>query len=248
MAGHSKWANIKHRKGAQDAKRGNLFSKIAKDIIIAARDGGGDPSTNIRLRAAIDKGRAANMPKDNIERAIKRGTGELEGVSYETFTYEGYGPGGSAMIIDVTTDNKNRAAADIRKILSKFGGNLGEIGSVSYMFDTKGVLVFEDAPDPDALMEAAMEAGADDIVMDGNAVEVYTLFEDYASVSDALKNEGFEPSSSEITKIPQNKITLDAQKTTSFLKLFDALEDYDDVSGLASNADLDEDAFTAFGK
>lgn len=239
MAGHSKWANIKHRKGAQDAKRGNIFSKIAKDIIIAARDGGGDPSSNIRLRAAIDKGRAANMPKDNIERAIKRGTGELEGITYETFTYEGYGPGGAAMIIDVTTDSKNRAAADIRKIFSKFNGNLGEIGCVSWMFDTKGILVFE-TEDTDALMEAALEAGADDINIDANIVEVYTLFEDYAAVSDHLKNAGYEPVSSEISKIPQNKVSLDAQKTASFIKLYDALEDYDDVSSVASNADLDE--------
>ncbi|MGL5955330.1 MAG: YebC/PmpR family DNA-binding transcriptional regulator [Brevinema sp.] len=239
MAGHSKWANIKHRKGAQDAKRGNLFSKIAKEIIIASRDGGGEPTTNIRLRAAIDKARAANMPKDNIERAIKRGTGELEGVTYETFSYEGYGPGGVAMIIDVTTDNKNRAAADIRKILSKFNGNLGEPGCVSWMFDTKGILVFE-TEDSDALMEVALEAGADDINIDGNIVEIYTVFEEYASVSDTLKSAGYEAISSEISKIPQNKVALDTQKSLSFLKMFDALEDYDDVSHVASNADLDE--------
>ncbi len=245
MAGHSKWANIKHRKGAQDAKRGNLFSKIAKDIIIAARDGGGDPGMNIRLRAAIDKGRAANMPKENIERAIKRGTGELEGVSYDTFTYEGYGPGGTAMIIDVTTDSKNRAAADIRKIFSKFNANLGEIGCVSWMFDTKGVIVFE-TEDTDALMDVALEAGADDINIDGNVVEVYTVFEDYASVSDALKSAGYEAISSEITKIPQNKVALDAQKTVSFLKLYEALEEYDDVSSVSSNADLDESAMADF--
>ncbi|MGL4677170.1 MAG: YebC/PmpR family DNA-binding transcriptional regulator [Brevinema sp.] len=242
MAGHSKWANIKHRKGAQDAKRGNLFSKIAKEIIIASRDGGGDPSANIRLRAAIDKARAANMPKDNIDRAIKRGTGELEGVSYETFSYEGYGPGGVAVIIDVTTDNKNRAAADIRKILSKFNGNLGELGCVSWMFDTKGLLVFE-TEDTDTLMEVALEVGADDINIDGNIVEVYTVFEEYAAISDALKDAGYEAISSEISKIPQNKITLDAQKSTSFLKMFDALEDYEDVSSVASNADLDESIF-----
>ncbi|MGL4394455.1 MAG: YebC/PmpR family DNA-binding transcriptional regulator [Brevinema sp.] len=245
MAGHSKWANIKHRKGAQDAKRGNLFSKLAKDIIIAARDGGGDPATNVRLRAAIDKARGANMPKDNIERAIKRGTGELEGVSYESFVYEGYGPGGVALIVDVTTDSKNRAAADIRKIFSKFNGNLGEPGCVGWMFDTKGYLVFENA-DADALMEAALEAGADDIVTEGDVTEVFTAFEEYASVMDALKNAGFEPTSSEITKIPQNKVALDADKSRSFLKLVDALEDCDDVSNVSSNADLDEDAVADF--
>ncbi|MGL4387928.1 MAG: YebC/PmpR family DNA-binding transcriptional regulator [Brevinema sp.] len=245
MAGHSKWANIKHRKGAQDAKRGNLFSKLAKDIIIASRDGGGDPVMNVRLRAVIDKARVANMPKDNIERAIKRGTGELEGVSYESFVYEGYGPGGVALIVDVTTDNKNRAAADIRKIFSKFAGNLGEPGCVAWMFDTKGYLVFEDA-NADALMEAALEAGADDIVTEGTITEIFTAFEEYASVMDTLQNSGFEPTSSEITRIPQNKVVLDASKTVSFLKLVDALEDCDDVSSVSSNADLDENTVANF--
>ena len=240
MAGHSKWANIKHRKGAQDAKRGNLFSKIAKDLIIAARDGGGDPNMNIRLRATIDKGRAANMPKENIERAIKRGTGELEGVTYETFSYEGYGPGGVAIIIDVTSDNKNRASAEVRKIFSKFNGNMGEPGCVSWMFDTKGVLTFE-TDDTDALMEAAMNANADDINVYDNIVEVYTLFEEYGSISDALKQAGYVATSAEISKIPQNKVELDAQKTLSFLKLYDALEDSDEVSAVYSNADLDEE-------
>ena len=240
MSGHSKWANIKHRKGAQDAKRGNLFSKIAKDLIIAARDGGGDPNMNIRLRATIDKGRAANMPKENIERAIKRGTGELEGVTYETFSYEGYGPGGVAIIIDVTSDNKNRASAEVRKIFSKFNGNMGEPGCVSWMFDTKGVLTFE-TEDTDALMEAAMNANADDINVYDNTVEVYTLFEEYGSVSDALKQAGYVAVSAEISKIPQNKVELDAQKTISFLKLYDALEDSDEVSAVYSNADLDEE-------
>ncbi|MDK2819166.1 MAG: YebC/PmpR family DNA-binding transcriptional regulator [Spirochaetota bacterium] len=240
MAGHSKWANIKHRKGAQDAKRGNLFSKIAKDLIIAARDGGGDPGMNVRLRATIDKARAANMPKENIERAIKRGTGELEGVTYETLSYEGYGPGGAAIIIDVTTDNKNRASIDVRKIFSKFNGNLGELGCVAWMFDTKGVMVFE-TENTDALIEVAMNANADDINVYDNIVEVYTLFEEYGAVSDALKQAGYIATSSEIAKIPQNKVALDAQKTISFLKLFDALEDSDDVSGVFTNADLDEE-------
>ncbi len=240
MAGHSKWANIKHRKGAQDAKRGNLFSKIAKDLIIAARDGGGDPGMNVRLRATIDKARAANMPKENIERAIKRGIGELEGVTYETLSYEGYGPGGAAIIIDVTTDNKNRASIDVRKIFSKFNGNLGELGCVAWMFDTKGVMVFE-TENTDALIEVAMNANADDINVYDNIVEVYTLFEEYGAVSDALKQAGYIATSSEISKIPQNKVALDAQKTISFLKLFDALEDSDDVSGVFTNADLDEE-------
>ncbi|MGL4367158.1 MAG: YebC/PmpR family DNA-binding transcriptional regulator [Brevinemataceae bacterium] len=247
MAGHSKWANIKHRKGAQDAKRGNLFSKIAKDIIIATRDGGKDANMNIRLRAAIDKARAANMPKDNIERAIKRGAGEIDGVSYETFTYEGYAPGGTAILVDVTTDNKNRAAADIRKIFSKFGGNLGEPGCVSWMFDSKGYFLFEDVKSVDELMEAALEAGADDvIVVSDDVVEVFCVFEDYAAVLDALKNQNFNPTQSEITKIPQNKIALDHSKTLSFLKLLNALEDCEDVSDVASNADLDSQAVDEF--
>ncbi|MGL4561362.1 MAG: YebC/PmpR family DNA-binding transcriptional regulator [Brevinema sp.] len=245
MSGHSKWANIKHRKGAQDAKRGNLFSKLAKDIIIAARDGGGDAATNVRLRAIIDKARNANMPKDKIERAIKRGTGELEGISYESFVYEGYGPGGVAIIVDITTDNKNRATADIRKIFSKFSGNLGESGCVSWMFDTKGYLVFENV-DTNALMEAALDAGADDIITENGITEVFTIFEDYASVLDTLKSSGFEPTSSEISKIPQNKVSLDASKTVSFLKFMDALEDCDDVSNVSSNADLDEEAANNF--
>lgn len=245
MSGHSKWANIKHRKGAQDAKRSNVFSKISKDIIIAVRNGGSDPSMNIRLRAAIDKGRAANMPKDNIERAIKRGSGELEGVSYETFVYEGYGPGGVAILVNVTTDNKNRAAADVRKFFSKFGGALGEPNSVGWMFDTKGYLVFENV-DQDKIMDAALEAGAEDIQFDGDTAEVYTALEDYGSVSDALAKAGFITSSSEITQVPQNRIALDADKTKTFLKLVDSLEDLDDVSSVVSNADLDEETMANF--
>jgi len=240
MSGHSKWANIKHRKGAQDAKRGKIFSKIAKDIIIAVKEGGIDPGMNIRLRAAIDKARSVNMPKDNIDRAIKKGSGELGGASYETFTYEGYGPGGVAMIVDVTTDNKNRSSSEIRKIFSKLGCSLGESGCVGWMFDTKGYLVFEDC-NSDSLMEVAMEAGADDINIEDNIVEVFTIFEDYGSVLDKLKLTGFEPISSEIAKIPQNRVQLDKHKTLSYLKLIDLLEDYEDVSGVSSNADLDEE-------
>ena len=247
MSGHSKWANIKHRKGAQDAKRSNVFSKIAKDIIIAVRNGGSDASMNIRLRAAIEKARAANMPKDNIERAIKRGAGELEGVSYESFLYEGYGPGGSAILVNVTTDNKNRAAADVRKFFSKFGGSLGEPNCVAWMFDTKGYIVIEDVAE-DAIMEVALEAGADDIVYDAQnrVAEVFTALEDYGTVSDALAKAGYKPVSSEITQVPQNKIALDGDKTKSFLKLIDALEELDDVSSVSSNADLDEETAANF--
>lgn len=246
MAGHSKWANIKHRKGAQDAKRSNLFSKLAKDIIIAAKNGS-DPGLNIRLRAAIDKARSANMPKDNIERALKRGSGELDGVNYESFVYEGYGPGGAAVLVNVTTDNKNRAAADVRKVFSKFGGSLGEPHCVAWMFDMKGYMVFDSTlVAENDLMEAALEAGADDIISEDGAIEVFISLENYNKVSDFLENAGFKPNSSEITQVPQNKIALDKEKTISFLKLVDALEDLDDVSSVSSNADLDAQAAQEF--
>lgn len=246
MAGHSKWANIKHRKGAQDAKRSNLFSKLAKDIIIAAKNGS-DPGLNIRLRAAIDKARSANMPKDNIERALKRGSGELDGVNYESFVYEGYGPGGVAVLVNVTTDNKNRAAADVRKVFSKFGGSLGEPNCVAWMFDTKGYMVFDSTlVAENDLMEAALEAGADDIISEDGAIEVFIALENYNKVSDFLESIGFKPNSSEITQVPQNKIALDKEKTISFLKLIDALEDLDDVSSISSNADLDAQAAQEF--
>lgn len=246
MAGHSKWANIKHRKGAQDAKRSNLFSKLAKDIIIAAKNGS-DPGLNIRLKAAIDKARSANMPKDNIERALKRGSGELDGVNYESLVYEGYGPGGVAVLVNVTTDNKNRAAADVRKVFSKFGGSLGEPNCVAWMFDTKGYMVFDSTlVAENDLMEAALEAGADDIISEDGAIEVFISLENYNKVSDFLESAGFKPNSSEITQVPQNKIALDKEKTISFLRLIDALEDLDDVSSVSSNADLDVQAAQEF--
>lgn len=245
MAGHSKWANIKHRKGAQDAKRGNLFSKIAKDITVAAKNGGADPSANIRLRALVDKARSCNMPKDNIERAIKKGTGELEGVQYEELSYEGYGPGGVAIIIDVTTDSRNRASADIRKIFSKFSATLGEAGCVSWMFEIKGYLVFE-LQDPDDFAERVMDLGVDDIEINGTVVEIYTIFDQYASVLDAINKIGFSPVNSEISKIPNTKVALDTKQTEQFLKLLDALESYDDVSNIFTNADLDAKAVEKF--
>ncbi len=247
MSGHNKWANIKQRKGAQDAKRSNLFSKIVKEIIIAARHGGGNPDNNATLRSALDKAKNANMPKDNVEKAIKRGTGEIEGVVYEELTYEGYGPGGVAMIIDLTTDSKNRTAAEIRKIFSKFGGNLGESGCVAWMFDKKGFVAIDGKKHTeDKVMEKALELGADDIKTAGDVVEVYTSVESYLKVLDGLKAANFTVQSSEITRIPQNTVKLDKDKAMSLLRLTNELEDHDDVQDVASNADIDDSIFEEF--
>lgn len=243
MSGHNKWANIKQRKGAQDAKRSNLFSKIVKEMIVAARTGGGDPATNIRLRAAMDKARAANMPKDNIERAIKRGTGELEGVSYEEIIYEGYGPGGVAMIMDILTDNKNRTAAEVRKIFSKHNGNLGEAGCVAWMFDRKGVLVLEgEGLSEDEVMEAAIEAGADDVVNDGGEFSVYSDVDAFSEVRENMEKAGYTIRSADLERVPQNKINMDDEsKAKTLIKLMDELESHDDVQSFASNADIDDE-------
>ena len=247
MSGHNKWANIKHRKGAQDAKRSNLFSKLAKEIIIAAKQGGGNPDTNPRLRTAIEKARQANMPKDKIENAIKRGTGEIEGVTYEELTYEGYGPGGVAIIVDLTTDNKNRTAAEIRKIFSKHGGNLGEGGCVAWMFEKKGyILIDGEKHSEDEVMEVALELGAEDVVSESDGIEVYTSVDDFITVLDGLKEKGFEIKQSEIARIPQNKIKLEADKAKQFLKLMDELENHDDVQNVASNADIDDSIIEEF--
>ncbi len=247
MSGHNKWANIQHRKGAQDAKRSNLFSKIVKDIIIAARDGGGDPASNIRLRAAVDKAKAANMPKDNVEKAIKRGTGELEGVTYEEITYEGYGPGGIAVIVDVTTDNRNRTAPELRKIFSRHNGNMGEAGCVGWMFDRRGYIAIDSHKhSEDEVMEAALEVGAEDVKQDGDEIVVLTQMEDYGTVLDALEGKGFTILSSEITRVPQNKVKVEPDKATTLLKLFDELENHDDVQDYSSNADIDDAAIEAY--
>lgn len=241
MSGHNKWANIKHRKGAQDAKRSNLFSKIAKEIIIAAKEGGGDPDTNHRLRAALDKARAANMPKDKTVNAIKRGTGEIEGVNYEEVLYEGYGAAGVAILIDVTTDNRNRTAPELRKIFSKHSGNLGEAGCVGWMFDKKGYIAIDGTKHTeDEVMEIALEIGADDVRKDGDVIEVLTVVEDYINVLAGLKDKGLTVLSSNITRIPQNKIKVNEKEGLSLLKLFDELENHDDVQDFAANADIDE--------
>ena len=241
MSGHSKWATIKHAKGAADAKRGQLFTKFIKEISIAARMGGGDPNANPRLRTAILKARAANMPKDNIERAIKKGTGELGATTFEEMLYEGYGPGGVAILVEVLTDNKKRAAANVRNIFSKTGGNLGATGSVSYMFNRKGVIEYDaEAVAEDAVMEAALEAGADDIVNEDGVITVTTDPSAFESVLEALQGKGFESVSAEISMVPDTYSTLDEETTRKVLKLIDRLEEDDDVQNVYSNIDIPE--------
>jgi YebC/PmpR family DNA-binding regulatory protein len=242
MSGHSKWHTIKHKKGALDAKRGKLFTKLIKEITIAARSGGsGDPNTNARLRKAINDAKAANMPNDTIERATKRGTGELEGVNYDEISYEGYGPGGVAIMINATTDNRNRTVSELRHMLSKNGGNLGESGSVAWMFNKKGQIIIDaTSKSEDEMMEIALEAGAEDMQNDGESYQVLTAPEDFHTVLDAIKNKGVEPISSEIAMIPQNTIKLDGSQATQMLKLYDALDDHEDVQSVYANFEIDD--------
>jgi len=242
MAGHSKWANIKHRKGAQDAKRGKIFTKIIKEITVAARLGGGDVDANPRLRKAVSNGKSNNLPIDNITRAIKKGTGELEGVSYEEVTYEGYGPGGVAIMMDIITDNKNRTVAEIRHLLSKYGGNLGENGSVAWVFDKKGqIIINSNSGDENVILEAALEAGADDFEADDDFFTITTDPVFLMDVRDALENSGYEIRSAEIEMVPKTLQKLEGKEAQSALKLMDALEDNDDISKLFSNFDVDEE-------
>ncbi|WP_069649378.1 YebC/PmpR family DNA-binding transcriptional regulator [Caloranaerobacter ferrireducens] len=244
MAGHSKWANIKHRKGKQDAKRAKIFTKLTRAIIVAAREGGADPEYNTALKTAIEKAKAANMPNDNIERAIKKGAGELDGVNYEEITYEGYGPGGIAVLVEVLTDNRNRTASDIRHYFSKFGGNLGSTGCVSFMFDRKGVLIIEkeDGIDEEELMMQAIEAGAEDFITEEEYFEITTSPEDFANVRDSLKESGYNFTTAEISFIPQNTSKLtDEDDIKNMTKLIEALEDNDDVQNVYHNWDMPED-------
>jgi YebC/PmpR family DNA-binding regulatory protein len=242
MSGHSKWANIKHKKGAADARRGKVFTKLIKEIITAARLGGGDINANPRLRAAVMAAKAENMPKDNWERAIKKGTGELEGVNYEEATYEGYGPGGAAVFIESLSDNKNRAVSEIRHALTKHGGNMGENGCVAWMFDKKGYLVIEKSViDEEKLMETALEAGAEDVREDGDNFEVITAPEDFEAVKEAIDTAGIESIEAEVTMLPQNMTPLDGDTALKMIKLIDALEDCDDVQKVYTNADLPDD-------
>jgi len=241
VAGHSKWANIKHRKGAQDAKRGKLFTKIIREITIAARSGGGgDPRQNPRLRTAMDKALDANMTKDTVERAIKRGTGELEGAHYDEVRYEGYGPGGAAVMVECQTDNRMRTVGDVRHAFTRHGGNLGQDGSVAYLFTQVGVLSFAPGTSEDKVMETALEAGADDVATgDDGTVEVLVAPERFAAVAEAMKKAGLTPELAEVTQRPANFVSLGGDDAEKMLKLLEALEDLDDVQNVYTNADFD---------
>lgn len=247
MSGHSKWATIKRKKGATDAKRGKIFSKLIKEITIAARLGGGDPGGNPRLRTAVDAAKAQNMPMDNINRAIKRGTGEMEGVTYEESTYEGYGPGGVAVLIKVLTDNKNRTVSEIRHILSKGGGNMGESGSVAWMFEKKGLItVDKSAVNEDQLMEATLEAGAEDIQEQDDAFEIQTAPENFESVLEALKNHNISFLSASNDMVPKNTMELSGENAQKMLKLMENLEDHDDVQNVYANFDIPDEEMEKF--
>lgn len=241
MSGHNKWSTIKHKKGAADAKRGKIFTKLIKEISIAAKLGGGDPAANPRLRTAIDKAKGENMPKDNIERAIKKGTGGMEGVVYEEIMYEGYGPGGVAVLVEVMTDNRNRTVAELRSIFAKANGNMGETGCVAWMFDKKGLINYDKSVDFDALFEAALEAGAEDVVEDDGQIEVITEPAAFIEVREALEAKGFKHQNAEITMIPQTQVVLEGKQAESMLKMMDKLEDCDDVQNVYANFDISDD-------
>ena len=245
MAGHSKWANIQHRKGKQDAKRGKIFTKIIREITVAARLGCGAPGSNPRLRLAMDKALAANMNKDNIERAIKKATGELEGVSYEEIRYEGYAPGGVAVIVDTMTDNRMRTVAEVRHAFNKFGGNLGTDGSVAFMFKKLGVASFAPGADEDAITNAAIEAGADDVVVhpEDGSIEVIAAPENFDAVLAGFEAAGLKPDESEVTLRADNDIAVEGDTAVTVVKLLAWLEDIDDVQAVYSNAELGDDAY-----
>ena len=244
MAGHSKWANIKHQKKKQDKKRAKLFSKLSRKITVAAREGGGDPEMNADLRRAIEKAKDNDMPKENIEKAIKRGTGELEGVDYENFIYEGYGPGGVALYLDIMSDNRNRTASEIRHILSESGGNLGESGCVEWMFDKKGQIILElekNSIDEDELMLEAIEFGAEDVEVTDNIVTIYTAPEDYETVRKELEEKGLEISDSDLAMIPNSEVNLDKSTAKKTLNLMEKLEEHDDVQDIYANFNISEE-------
>jgi YebC/PmpR family DNA-binding regulatory protein len=239
MSGHSKWATIKHAKGAADARRGQMFTKLIKEISIAARMGGGNAEGNPRLRTAVLKARTANMPKDNIDRAIKKGTGELEGVNYEELTYEAYAPGGVAMLIEVLTDNKNRAAADVRNILTRAGGQLATAGSVSRLFKRQGIITLDgEKYTEDQVMEAAIEGGAEDVALQSGIIEVTSAPEDFEAVAKVLEDKSFETMSAEISMIPEADVSLDNEGTAKVLRLVEKLEENDDVQNVYSNINI----------
>ena len=241
MSGHSKWHTIKHKKGAADAKRGRIFTRIIKELTIAARNGGGDPDMNPRLRTVIADAKQQNMPAENIRRAIRRGTGEEEGVHYEEVTYEGYGPGGVAILVDTLTDNRNRTVGEIRHTFAKYGGNLGEANSVAWMFEKKGHLVVsKDKASEDALMATVLDAGADDMRDDGSAWEIVSPPDAHQAVLDAVKALGVEPDTAGIAMLPQNYVKLEGRSAQQMLKLMEALEDHDDTRNVWSNFDVEE--------
>lgn len=250
MAGHSKWANIRHRKGAQDAKRGKIFTKLIREITVAAKGpGGGDAANNPALRSAIDKALGANMKRDTIDNTIKKATGALDGVVYESVRYEGYGPGGTAVMVNCLTDNRNRTVADVRHAFSKAGGNLGTDGSVAYLFRKLGIISYANGVDEDALIEAAMDAGAEDVVTnDDGSIDIMTVPEDYLAVKEAMQVAGFVEDSSELTMQADVKTELDAEAAEKMLRLIDRLEDLDDVQDVFTNANISDEVMTAIGE
>ncbi len=242
MSGHSKWATIKHKKGALDAKRGKLFSKLSRAITVAAREGGGDPNMNMALANAIDKAKSYSVPKDNIERAIQRGTGGGDGANFESIVYEGYGPAGVAIIVEVLTDNKNRSAAEVRNIFSKHGGQLAQPGAVAWVFERRGSIVVDASKhEEDDVMVAAIEAGADDVVNDGGQFEILTQPADFAAVRDAVVAAGIEVEQADLTMVPKNTVKLEENDARKTMKIVDALEDSDDVQEVYANFDISED-------
>jgi YebC/PmpR family DNA-binding regulatory protein len=241
MSGHSKWHTIKHKKGAADAKRGKIFTRIIKELTVAARTGGGDPDTNPRLRTIIAEAKSVNMPAENIKRAVRRGTGEEPGLTYDEVMYEGYGPGGAAVMIDTLTDNRNRTVGELRHLLSKHGGNLGETNSVAWMFERKGyIVVGKTKVNEDLLMSTALDAGADDLRDDGDSWEILSAPEAYQTVLDAVKKLGVEPDAAELSMLPQNYVKLEGRVAQQMVKLMDALDEHDDVRQVWSNFDIEE--------
>lgn len=246
MSGHNKWSSIKHKKGAADAKRGKIFTKLIKEITIAARMGGGDPESNPRLRSAIASAKAQNMPKDNLERGIKKGTGELEGVDYEEMSYEGYGPGGVAVLVECLTDNKNRTVADVRYIFSKAGGNIGTDGCVSWMFDKKGLIsVSKDEADEETLMELALEAGAEDVTDEGDCFDIITDPGDFEAVKEVIDNASIKYDIAEVTMIPQTQTKLEGKEAEQMCRFMEALDDCDDIQHFYSNADIPDEVLNS---
>lgn len=247
MSGHSKWNSIKHKKAAQDAKRGKMFTKIIRELSIAARSGGGDPDTNPRLRQAISEAKGVNMPSDNIKRAILKGTGQLEGINYEEITYEGYGPGGVAIYVEVLSDNKNRTVSELRYIFSKNNGNIGESGCVAWMFTRKGYIVVEQVKaSEDELLDIVLEAGAEDLREDGSNYEIFTTLENYEEVVNALKEHNIDLAVSSMSYIPQNYVKVEGKQARQLLRLMEELEDNDDVQHVWANFDIDEEEIAKY--